>query len=69
MPRNHGALTRAGKVRKQTPKVAPNERITKAPKGRARKRNVFKRRYVNVDPINMKKGPNWHAGRKELMVQ
>ena len=41
----HGSLTRAGKVRKQTPKVAKQEREKKVVKGRASKRIKFNRRY------------------------
>ena len=34
MGKKHGSLTRAGKVRKQTPKVDPKERPRKLPVGR-----------------------------------
>ena len=43
----HGSLARAGKVRSQTPKVEPMEK-PKKPKGRAYKRLLYTRRYVNV---------------------
>lgn len=36
-----------GKVKSQTPKVEPAEKA-KTPKGRARKREVYTRRFVNV---------------------
>lgn len=39
----------------------------KRPKGRAYKRLVFKRRFLNIIPGLKKKGYNWHAGRKDLM--
>ena len=38
MGKKHGSLTRAGKVRKQTPKVEKKERPKKLPVGRAKKR-------------------------------
>lgn len=41
------ALARAGKVKSQTPKVEPQEK-KKTPKGRARKRLIYTRRFVNV---------------------
>ena len=41
------ALARAGKVKSQTPKVEPQEK-TKVPKGRAKKRLIYTRRFVNV---------------------
>ncbi|OZJ02432.1 hypothetical protein BZG36_04464 [Bifiguratus adelaidae] len=43
----HGSLARAGKVKSQTPKVAKQEK-KKKPTGRAKKRMVYNRRYVNV---------------------
>lgn len=43
----HGSLARAGKVRGQTPKVAPQEKAKK-PKGRASQRLKYNRRFVNV---------------------
>ena len=46
-PQVHGSLARAGKVRSQTPKVAPQEK-PKVPKGRAKKRLQYTRRFVNV---------------------
>ncbi|ORE18649.1 40S ribosomal protein S30 [Rhizopus microsporus] len=43
----HGSLARAGKVKSQTPKVAKQEK--KKPKtGRAKKRQIYNRRFVNV---------------------
>ncbi|TPX09841.1 uncharacterized protein E0L32_008863 [Thyridium curvatum] len=47
MGKVHGSLARAGKVKSQTPKVEKQEK-TKTPKGRARKRLVYTRRFVNV---------------------
>lgn len=54
----HGSLARAGKVRGQTPKVAPQEK-SKKPTGRAAMRLKYNRRYVNavVGP-GKKRGPN-----------
>ena len=47
MGKVHGSLARAGKVKSQTPKVEPQEK-KKKPKGRAYKRMVYTRRFVNV---------------------
>ena len=41
----HGSLARAGKVKSQTPKVDKQEK-KKVPKGRAKKRILYNRRYV-----------------------
>ena len=41
MGKVHGSLTRAGKVRKQTPKVEKKERIRKLVCGRAKKRTQY----------------------------
>jgi small subunit ribosomal protein S30e len=56
----HGSLARAGKVKGQTPKVAKLEKKKKVPKGRAKKRILYNRRYVNVaaGPGGKKIGPN-----------
>ncbi|TEB25472.1 ribosomal protein S30, partial [Coprinellus micaceus] len=43
----HGSLARAGKVKSQTPKVDKQEK-KKTPKGRAKKRILYNRRFVNV---------------------
>jgi len=61
MGKVHGSLARAGKVRGQTPKVA-NQETKKRPKGRAGKRIVYNRRFVNVvvGP-GKKKSPNSNA--------
>ena len=54
----HGSLARAGKVRGQTPKVAPQEKAKK-PTGRACKRVKYNRRFVNVvTGFGKKRGPN-----------
>merc|ERR1712126_113062 len=54
----HGSLARAGKVKGQTPKVDAQEK--KKPKtGRAKRRQQYNRRFVNVVPtFGKKKGPN-----------
>jgi small subunit ribosomal protein S30e len=46
MGKLHGTLAKAGKVRKQTPKVEKQVRRHKIPKGRAYKRICFNRRYL-----------------------
>lgn len=40
-------MARAGKVKSQTPKVEKQEK-KKTPKGRAKKRLIYTRRFVNV---------------------
>jgi small subunit ribosomal protein S30e len=45
MGKVHGSLTRAGKVRKQTPKVEKKERMTKIAVGRAKKRSQYQKKY------------------------
>ncbi|KAF2116595.1 ribosomal protein s30 [Lophiotrema nucula] len=47
MGKVHGSLARAGKVKSQTPKVEPQEK-KKTPKGCAKKRLTYTRRFVNV---------------------
>ncbi|KAG7528606.1 hypothetical protein FFLO_06060 [Filobasidium floriforme] len=47
MGKVHGSLARAGKVKSQTPKVEKQEK-PKRPKGRAKKRVQYVRRFVNV---------------------
>ena len=47
MGKVHGSLARAGKVKGQTPKVDMQEK-KKQPRGRAKKRMQYNRRYVNV---------------------
>merc|ERR1712028_124828 len=55
----HGSLARAGKVRQQTPKVAKNEDNKKQPRGRAKRRLQYNRRFINVVVgMGKKKGPN-----------
>ncbi|KAK4162326.1 putative cytosolic 40S ribosomal protein Rps30 isoform 2 [Cladorrhinum sp. PSN259] len=47
MGKVHGSLARAGKVKSQTPKVEKQEKA-KTPKGRAHKRDIYTRRFVNI---------------------
>ena len=51
MGKVHGSLARAGKVKNQTPKVAKQE-TKKAPRGRAKKRLTYNKRFLsqNVTP-------------------
>lgn len=46
----HGSLARAGKVKSQTPKVDKQEK-KKSPKGRAKKRIIYNRRYVPLQGL------------------
>ena len=59
MGKKHGSLARAGKVKGQTPKVDKKDK-RKQPRGRAKKRMLFNRRYSSkVKAIGgPKKGPN-----------
>ena len=80
MGKKHGTLTKAGKVillirwfiykqvRKATPKVKKREEtdnIKKRVKGRAWKRILYTRRYINVTklPNGRVRSPNFNAGR------
>ena len=58
----HGSLARAGKVRGQTPKVEKQDN-KKNPRGRAYKRLLYNRRFVNVAVAagGKKRGPNSQA--------
>lgn len=59
MGKVHGSLARAGKVRGQTPKVAKSADKPKPKTGRAKKRIIYNRRFVNVVVgMGKKKGPN-----------
>ena len=44
----HGALTKAGKVRKKTPFVEPQDEFKKKLNGRAGKRKTFGKRYAII---------------------
>ena len=59
----HGSLARAGKVKNQTPKVEKKEDKKKDPRGRAKKRLQYNRRFVNVvsAPGGKTVGPNKQA--------
>ncbi|KAG5183268.1 ribosomal protein S30 [Tribonema minus] len=64
MGKVHGSLARAGKVKGQTPKVDKQEK-KKDPRGRAKKRMQYNRRFVNVvTGVGGKKlGPNSNAAK------
>ena len=60
----HGSLTRAGKVRNQTPKQAKQERRVKPKTGRAKKRIQYNKRFLSEDANNpRRKGPNAGSGQ------
>merc|ERR1719238_1556288 len=63
----HGSLTRAGKVKGQTPTVRKsNEDKTRQARGRAHKRILYNRRFVDVASSRGRKvGPNNNAARLE----
>jgi small subunit ribosomal protein S30e len=50
MGKQHGSLTKAGKVRKQTPHVEKKDRPKKLPVGRAKKRKQYFKRYAVIIP-------------------
>merc|ERR1711976_784539 len=58
----HGGLARAGKGKRQTPKVEKQEKKKKLT-GRAKKRQQYNRRFVNVVPGMKKRGPNSNADK------
>jgi len=64
MGKVHGSLARAGKVKGQTPKVEKGEQ-KKQPRGRAKKRMQYNRRYVNVVATTGGRapGPNSNADK------
>jgi len=57
MGKVHGALSRAGKVRDHTPKVARTATY-KRPTGRNKIRILYRKRFVNVVAGARKEGPN-----------
>jgi small subunit ribosomal protein S30e len=61
MGKVHGSLARAGKVKSQTPKVDPIEK-KKRPKGRAWKRHLYTKRFVNVQMTGGKRKMNPNPG-------
>ena len=64
MGKVHGSLARAGKVKGQTPKAEKQEK-KKLPTGRAKKRMLYNRRFVNVVAgVGGKRfGPNSNAAK------
>jgi small subunit ribosomal protein S30e len=63
----HGSLTRAGKVRKQTPKVEPKDRLKKILVGRSKKRKQFQKKsaiLVQDSAARKKFKPNAQAPGK-----
>jgi small subunit ribosomal protein S30e len=58
MGKVHGGLARAGKVKGSTPKVEKLEDKAKPKTGRAKKRILFTRRFVNVVEGGPRRGPN-----------
>ncbi len=49
----HGSMTKAGKVRSQTPKIQGTPRASPTPK--VRSRSTFRKRYI----LKRKPGQNW----------
>jgi small subunit ribosomal protein S30e len=70
MGKMHGSLARAGKVKNQTPKVPKMDRIKKLLQGRAKKRTMYNKRFLNVVAGPGKKlGPNSQQAQKEKAGQ
>ncbi len=46
----HGTINKAGKVKKQTPKVEPKDRPKKLTVGRAKKRKQFQKKAAVLGP-------------------
>jgi small subunit ribosomal protein S30e len=65
MGKKHGTLAKAGKVKKQTPKVAKQEKKRRLT-GRALKRANAKRRLAAVPVGGKKRSPNFNAGKPEI---
>ncbi len=65
MGKQHGTLAKAGKVKKQTPKVAKQDKRRNV-RGRALKRKQFQKRFANIVPGQKVKSPNWNAGKPEI---
>ena len=51
----HGNLSKAGKVRKATPKVEKEEKTYKPTTGRAKQRKKFNKRFYFMKQTNQKK--------------
>lgn len=58
MGKVHGSLTNAGRVRAKTPKVPKQEDKPKPLTGRAKKRLLYTRRFINVTLVNGKRRAN-----------
>ncbi len=56
----HGSLTKAGKVRSQTPKVEATVRASPIPRVRFKK--IYAKRFL----LNRKAGQNWQGQRKRF---
>jgi small subunit ribosomal protein S30e len=65
MAKQHGSLARAGKVKNQTPKVAPNQDAKAAPSGRAGKREKYNRRFLSGQYNNIEDGMPRHMNKQE----
>ena len=59
----HGSLTKAGKVRLQTPKMEGKKRASRIPKCRVR-RNYVKRIIQNKEPGQQKMDARGRGGRR-----
>ena len=59
----HGSLTKAGKVRLQTPKMEGKKRVSRSPKCRVR-RNYVKRIIQNKEPGQQKMDARRRGGRR-----
>ena len=66
MGKVHGSLTRAGKVKSKTAKVAKQERRRKLKTGRAKKRQQYNKRFMSAEAQDpRRKGPNHGSGQPQ----
>ncbi|KAL7747379.1 40S ribosomal protein S30 [Sorochytrium milnesiophthora] len=68
MGKAHGSLARAGKVKAQTPKVEKTEK-KKQLTGRAKKRMLYNRRFVNAVATFGKRKMNPSPAEREKMKE
>jgi small subunit ribosomal protein S30e len=62
MGKHHGSLAKAGKVRKQTPKVAKQDKAKK-PRGRAYKRVLYQNKFNLIGSVKSRKTPNSNSNK------
>jgi small subunit ribosomal protein S30e len=66
MGKVHGSLTRAGKVRKQTPKVEKADKLKKNKVGRAKKRQQYKKKFAILVADNADARKRYKPNKQQL---